>query len=68
MIITRVELKREGLAAGSRTVAEDWNDWNRLVMSLESAKLLRNKTYETVSDRIKTTRCVCHVPDLRWLY
>lgn len=42
--MTRVDLKSDGFDAGSSTVDEDWNDWNKPVISLESAKLLRNRT------------------------
>ena len=44
MMITRVDLNSEVLTAGSRTVEDDWNDWNELVMSLARAKLFRNRT------------------------
>jgi hypothetical protein len=45
IIITRVDWKRVGLAAGSNTDALDWNDWNSPLMSRLNAKLLRNRTY-----------------------
>jgi hypothetical protein len=44
MMITSVERKRSGFVAGSRTVDEDWKDWNSPVMSRERAKLLRKRT------------------------
>jgi hypothetical protein len=43
--MTSVERKSVGLAFGSKTVEEDWNDWKSPVMSLDKAKLFRNKTY-----------------------
>jgi hypothetical protein len=43
-MIVRIELKRSGLLAGSRTVEEDWKDWNSPVISRESAKLFRKRT------------------------
>ncbi len=49
MMMTKVDLKSEGLVAGSRTVEDDWNDWNKPVISRDSAKLLRNNTLVLVS-------------------
>ena len=46
MITTRVVWNNVGFASGSRTVDDDWKLWNRLVISLDNAKLLRNKTCE----------------------
>jgi hypothetical protein len=45
MMMTSVERKSVGFAAGSRTVDDDWKDWKRPVISRESAKLFRNKTW-----------------------
>ena len=44
IIMTRVERKSVGLAAGSKTVDDDWNDWNKPAISLDRAKLLRKRT------------------------
>ena len=52
-MITRVDWKREGLAAGSSTAEDDWKDWKRPVMSLDSAKLFLNRTYEPVSESVR---------------
>ena len=46
MMMTSVDWKSMGFASGSRTDAEDWKDWNKPVMSRESAKLLRKRTWE----------------------
>ena len=48
MMIANVDWNNNGFAAGSKTVALDWNDWKRPVMSRLSAKLFRNKTYNQV--------------------
>jgi hypothetical protein len=45
MIMTSVDWKRVGFAAGSKTDALDWKDWKRPLMSLLNAKLLRKRTY-----------------------
>ena len=45
IMMTRVDWKRVGLAAGSNTDALDWNDWNNPLISRLNAKLLRNRTY-----------------------
>lgn len=45
MMITSVDWKRDGLAAGSRIVDDDWNDWNSPVMSLDNAKLFLKRTW-----------------------
>ena len=47
MIMTSVDWKRVGFAAGSKTDALDWNDWKRPLISLLKAKLLRKRTYGT---------------------
>ncbi len=44
MIITSVDWKRVGLAAGSKIDALDWNDWNSPLISRLNAKLLRKRT------------------------
>ena len=44
-MMTRVDWKRDGFAAGSRTDALDWKDWKRLLISRPNAKLLRKRTY-----------------------
>ena len=44
MMTTSVDWKSDGLAVGSNTDELDWNDWNRPVISLLRAKLLRNRT------------------------
>ena len=44
MMMTNSERNSIGFAAGSRTLADDWNDWKRPAMSRDSAKLFRNKT------------------------
>ena len=46
MIMTSVDWKSVGFAAGSRTDALDWNDWKRPLISRLKAKLFRNRTYE----------------------
>ena len=43
-MITKVDLNNEGFAAGSKTVALDWNDWKDFVILRPSTKLLRNNT------------------------
>lgn len=43
-IMTSVDLKSVGFAAGSSIMADDWKDWNKPVMSLDIAKLFRNST------------------------
>jgi hypothetical protein len=48
MMITSFEQKREGFAAGSRIIADDWNDWNSPAMSREMAKLFRKSTYTSM--------------------
>lgn len=48
IIMTRVERKSVGLAAGSKTVDDDWNDWNKPAISLDRAKLLRKRTCVTL--------------------
>lgn len=45
MMMTSVDWKREGFAAGSRTDALDWNDWKSPLISRPNAKLLRKRTY-----------------------
>jgi hypothetical protein len=50
MMIINVDLKSEGLAAGSRTVEEDWKDWKRPAISRDNAKLFRKSTFDTVSN------------------
>ena len=39
MIIISIDWNREGFAAGSSTVDEDWNDWNNPAISRDKAKL-----------------------------
>ena len=51
MITTRVDWNNVGFASGSRTVDDDWKLWNRLVISLDNAKLLRNKTCRVFDER-----------------
>lgn len=51
MMMTGSDLKSIGLAAGSRTLADAWKDWNNVDMLRESAKLLRNRTCWGVSNR-----------------
>lgn len=46
IMITSVDRNSDGFAVGSRTVEDDWNDWKRPVMSRDSAKLFRNKTFQ----------------------
>jgi hypothetical protein len=46
MMMNSLDRKRSGFFAGSKTVDEDWKDWNSPVMSRDRAKLLRNKTYK----------------------
>lgn len=50
IMITRVDLNRVGFASGSNTVEDDWNDWNKPVMSRERAKLFRKRTCETMCE------------------
>ena len=47
-MMTKVDLNREGLDAGSRTDDDDWNDWKEFVMSLDKAKLFRNSTFKNI--------------------
>jgi hypothetical protein len=49
MMMVRMDRNRSGLLAGSRTVEEDWKDWNKPVMSRERAKLFRNSTCTKIS-------------------
>jgi hypothetical protein len=42
MIITNVDWNSDGFAAGSRTVDDDWNDWNRPVITIDNRQ--RNET------------------------
>jgi hypothetical protein len=51
IMMTRVDWKRVGLAAGSKTDALDWNDWNNPLISRLNAKLLRNRTYSPSEGR-----------------
>jgi hypothetical protein len=44
MIMTSVDWKSDGLAAGSKTDELDWNDWNSPLISRLNAKLLRKRT------------------------
>jgi hypothetical protein len=44
MIIISLDWKRVGFAAGSSTVDEDWNDWNRPAISRDKAKLFLKRT------------------------
>ena len=44
MIIISVDWNREGFVAGSRTVDEDWNDWNSPAISRDKAKLFLKRT------------------------
>ena len=46
MMMTSVDWKSVGFAAGSRTDALDWNDWKRPLISRLKAKLLRKRTYK----------------------
>jgi hypothetical protein len=55
MIMTRVDWKRVGFSAGSKTDALDWKDWKRPLMSLLNAKLLRKRTY-SLSEKEATFR------------
>ena len=48
-MITKVDWNNEGFAAGSKTVALDWNDWNSPVISRLRAKLLWNNTWRRVT-------------------
>jgi hypothetical protein len=52
MMIVRMDRNKSGLLAGSRTVEEDWNDWNSPVISRERAKLFRNSTYSKMSAKV----------------
>ena len=45
MIMTSVDWKSVGFAAGSKTDALDWKDWKRPLISRLKAKLLRKRTY-----------------------
>ena len=51
IMMTRRDLNSDGLAEGSRTMADDWKDWNKPLMSLENAKLLRKRTYVSVMSK-----------------
>ena len=44
MIIISLDWNREGFAAGSSTVDEDWNDWNSPAISRDKAKLFLKRT------------------------
>lgn len=45
IIIISVDRNKVGLAAGSRTVEDDWNDWKRPAILRDIAKLFRKSTY-----------------------
>ena len=44
IIIISLDWNREGFAAGSSTVEEDWNDWNNPAISRDKAKLFLKRT------------------------
>jgi len=46
MMMARVDLNNVGLAAGSKTVADDWKDWKSPAISRERAKLFLKSTCE----------------------
>ena len=48
-MIANVDWNREGLAAGSSTLDDDWKDWKRPVISLDNAKLFLNNTWANMS-------------------
>jgi hypothetical protein len=56
MIITRVDWKSDGFAAGSKTDALDWKDWNSPLMSRLNAKLFRKSTRFDIAALNKTRR------------
>ena len=45
MIIISIDWNREGFAAGSSTVDEDWNDWNNPAISRDKAKLFLKRIW-----------------------
>ena len=55
---TNFDWNNEGLSAGFKTVALDWEDWKRPVMSRLSAKLFRNKTCNSIHHRSHEKRDV----------
>jgi hypothetical protein len=57
MMTTSVDWKSDGLDVGSNTDELDWKDWNRPVISLLRAKLLRNRTRLEIAV-LKRTRSV----------
>lgn len=74
IMMTSVDWKSIGFASGSRTDADDWNDWKRPVMSRERAKLLRKRTCYSYSSTLFRTHAIVssavewYVPSLRLPY